>query len=135
MITFIHDHEELLFWLITVSIIGLIVSLVLIPWMLIQIPQDYFSHKKRQKYRLRNKPPIVRFLFFLIKNIFGIIFIISGIIMLFIPGQGIVTIIMGTILTDFPYKYKIERWIIKHPKILRPINQLRKKAKKEPLEV
>lgn len=135
MIVFIHNHEGLFLLLVTASIIGLIASLVLVPWMLIQIPHDYFSHKKRQKHQWRNQPPIVRLLFFLIKNILGVVFIISGIIMLFIPGQGIITIIIGVILTDFPYKYKIERWIIKHPTILKSINQLRKKVKKSPLEL
>lgn len=58
--------------------------------------------------------------------------IVSGIMMLFIPGQGILTIIIGIILTDFPYKYRIERWIITRPRILSTLNQLRMKAKKQP---
>ena len=41
--------------------------------------------------------------------------------MLVLPGQGILTIIIGLWLIDFPYKYKIEIWIIKHPMILRYI--------------
>ena len=135
MITFIHNHEGLLLWLTIASVIGLITSLVLIPWILIQIPSDYFSHKKRQKYQWRNHPPIVRLIFLLMKNILGVIFIISGIIMLFIPGQGIITIIIGVVLTDFPYKYKIERWIINRPAILSSINKLRAKAKQGPIIV
>jgi len=69
------------------------------------------------------------------KDILGVIFIISGIIMLFIPGQGIITIIIGIILTDFPGKYKIERWIINHTAMLKYINKLRAKAKQSPIEV
>ncbi len=135
MITFIHNHEGLLLWLTLASAIGLIASLVLIPWILIQIPSDYFSHEKRQKHQWRNYPPIIRLALLLMKNILGVIFIISGIIMLFTPGQGIITIIIGIILADFPSKYKIERWIINNPAILRSINQLRAKAKQNPLEV
>jgi len=135
MITFVHNHEGLLLWFTIASVIGLIASLVLIPWILIQIPSDYFFHKKRQKQKWCNQLPIVRLVFLLIKNILGVIFIISGIIMLFIPGQGIIAIIIGVILTDFPYKYKIERWIINRPVILRSINKLRAKAKQGPIEV
>jgi hypothetical protein len=51
------------------------------------------------------------------------------------PGQGILTIIIGIILSDFPYKYKIERWIINHPKILKYINKIRVKAKQHPIEI
>ena len=135
MTAFIYDHEALLLWLTIASVIGLVASLVLIPWILIQIPSDYFSHKKRQKHEWHNDLPILRLIFLLMKNILGVIFIISGIIMLFIPGQGIITIIIGVILADFPYKYRIEQWIISHPAILRYINELRAQAKQSPIEV
>jgi len=135
MIVFIHNHEVLLLWLTIASTIGFIGSLIVIPWILIQIPSDYFSHEKRQKHQWGSYPPIIRLVLLLIKNIIGIIFIISGIIMLFIPGQGIITIIIGIILTDFPDKYKIERWIINHTAILKYINKLRAKAKQSPIEV
>ena len=135
MIMFIHSHETLLLWLVIASIIGFIGSLIVIPWILIQIPSDYFSHEKRQKHQWGSYPPIIRLVLLLIKNIIGIIFIISGIIMLFIPGQGIITIIIGIILMDFLGKYKIERWIIYHPAILKYINKLRAKAKQSPIEV
>ena len=134
MITFIHSHETLLLWLTIASIIGFIGSLIGIPWILIQIPSDYFSHKKRKKHLWGSYPPVIRLVLLLMKNILGFIFIISGIIMLLIPGQGIITIIVGIILIDFPYKYKIEQWIISHPAILRSINQLRTKAKQSPIE-
>lgn len=135
MIAFIHNHEELILWLTIASIIGLIASFVLIPWILIQIPSDYFSHEKRQKHQWGSYPPVIRLILLLMKNILGVVFIISGIIMLLIPGQGIITIIIGIILIDFPYKYKIERWIVNHPIILRSINQLRTKVEQSPLEV
>ena len=135
MITFIHSHETLLLWLMIASIIGFIGSLIVIPWILIQIPSDYFSHEKRQKYQWGNYPPIIRLILLLMKNILGVVFIISGVIMLLTPGQGILTIIIGIILMDFPYKYKIEQWIISHPAILRSINKLRVKAKQSPIEV
>ena len=134
MITFIHSHETLFFWLISASVIGFIGSLIVIPWILVQIPSDYFSHKKRQKHQWGSYPSVIRLILLLMKNILGFIFIISGIIMLLIPGQGIITIIVGIILIDFPYKYKIEQWIISHPAILRSINQLRAKAKQSPIE-
>ena len=135
MIVFIHNHEALLFWPTIASVIGLIVSLVLIPWIVIQIPSDYFSHKKRQKHQWRNYPPIIRLVFILLKNVLGIFFIMGGIAMLALPGQGILTIITGLLFMDFPSKYKVESWIIKRPAILRYVNQLRVKAKRSLLEV
>ena len=130
---FIHQHEALIFWLSIASVIGLVASAVLIPWMLVRIPPDYFSNKEYRKHQWSGYPPVIRGALHFIKNIFGLLFIVSGIIMLLIPGQGILTIIIGIILTDFPYKYNIEQWIISRPAILKAINQLRAKAKQSPI--
>ena len=118
-----------------VAIIGFLASIVLVPWIIVQIPSDYFTHPKRQKYFWSDQLPIVRVLFLFLKNALGIVLLIAGIIMLVLPGQGILTIIAGVFFMDFPGKYKVEKRIIKHPVILRSINWLRKKAKRSPLEI
>ena len=135
MLEFINTHEAVFFWLTLIGIIGLIGSMLVIPWILIQIPPDYFLGEKRKKCPWGNCPPFIRSIILIIKNILGIALVLSGIIMLFIPGQGLLTILVGMILMDFPYKYKILRWLIQHPKILSPINKLRTKAKKSPLKI
>lgn len=135
MIEFIQNHEALILWLPAASIIGLIISIVLIPWVIIRLPSDYFIYKKRKTKKLFSHHPLCRVIFLIFKNILGIILLISGVIMLFIPGQGILTIIIGIILTDFPYKYKIERWIISRPHILNTVNKLRIKAKQAPFNL
>ncbi len=132
MIEFIHEHQLLLFWL---AIIGFIGSLIVIPWILIKIPSDYFLKDKRKKCPWGNCSPIIRSIILILKNILGVILILSGLIMLFTPGQGVITIIGGIILMDFPYKYNILRRIIKQPKVLSSINELRMKAKQTPLKV
>jgi len=118
MIEFVRHHEDLFLWLTIASVIGLIVSPVIVSWMVIQLPSDYFSYPKRQKYQWDNQVPIIRWGWIFLKNILGVVFVIGGIAMLALPG-----------------KYKIEKRIIKHRVILRSVNWLRKKAKKESLEV
>lgn len=135
MISFIHDHESLLLWSATGSFIVLITSILLIPWIVTKIPSDYFTHPKRQKYLCCHQPKIVRYLFIFFKNILGVILVLGGVILLFLPGQGILTIFLGLIIMDFPYKYKVETWIIKRPFVLKSINRLRKKVKQRPLEI
>jgi len=117
------------------AIIGSVASMILVPWIIVQIPPDYFTHPKRQHYLWEGQPPVIRWIFIFLKNVLGMLFLIAGIVMLFLPGQGILTIIVGLMLTDFPYKYKVEIWIIRHPSILRSINWLRKKAKRDPLKI
>ncbi len=135
MIDFIKNYENILIGLTLVSIIGLIGSILLIPWIVTKIPEDYFTHPKRQKYLWCHQPKIVRFIFIFLKNIIGVLLIIGGIALLFLPGQGILTILIGFLVMDFPYKYKFEIWIIKHPIVLKSINRLRAKAKQRPLVI
>ncbi len=135
MIAFIENHENILLWLTVVSGIGFIASILLIPWIVTKIPEDYFTHQKRQKLLWGDQPKIVRLIFIFLKNIIGVLLIIGGIALLFLPGQGIVTILIGLLIMDFPYKYRFEIWIIKHPFVLKSINRLRAKAKQRPLVI
>ncbi len=65
----------------------------------------------------------------------GIAFILAGLIMLLLPGQGILTIIVGMFLLNFPGKFRLVRNIIRNKTILATINKLRSKADKPPIEV
>jgi len=121
---------------ITIAVvIGFVASIVLIPWIIVQIPSDYFTHYKRQKYLWEGQLPIIQWVFLFLKNVVGVVFIIAGVAMLFLPGQGILTIIAGLFFVDFPYKYKVQKWIFRQPGVLKVVNWLRKKAKRSPLEV
>ena len=63
----------------------------------------------------------------------GAIFIVAGIAMIFLPGQGAITILIGITLTDFPGKYRLERWLVTRRPILRSINWLRERRGHPPL--
>ncbi len=45
--------------------------------------------------------------------------------MLFTPGQGILSLLVGVILCDFPGKRRVERKIIERPLVLSTINRIR----------
>mgnify|MGYP005656431805 FL=1 len=55
--------------------------------------------------------------------------------MLVLPGQGLFTIFIGLILSNYPGKYRLERKLIAIPSILKTVNWLRKKSNKDPLEI
>lgn len=118
-----------------IAIIAFILSIVLIPWIIILIPSDYFTHPKRQKYPWHNYPPLIQWIAIIVKNILGVILIIAGIAMLFLPGQGILTIIAGLLFVNFPHKYRIEKWVIKQPVVFKTVNRVRKRAGRAPLEL
>jgi len=62
------------------------------------------------------------------KNLLGCVIIVAGIVMLVLPGQGILTILAGIMLLDFPGKYRLLRWIVARPQVLRTLNWLRRRA-------
>ena len=58
----------------------------------------------------------------------------AGIIMLVTPGQGIVTIVLGLFLMEFPGKRKLEVKLIHNDVTFKTLNWLRDKANKPPLK-
>jgi hypothetical protein len=55
--------------------------------------------------------------------------------MLVLPGQGVLTILLGIALLDLPGKRHLERRLIALPTVLRTINKLREKFGRPPLTV
>jgi len=82
-----------------------------------------------------NHHPVARLIGFAAKNIVGVILLAVGIAQLFLPGQGIVTILLSLSLLDFPGKRALERKIVGRPMVLRAINALRAKHGRAPLTV
>jgi hypothetical protein len=58
-----------------------------------------------------------------------------GLLMLVTPGQGVLTILVGVTLLDFPGKRALELWIVRQPAVLRVTNWMRAKAHREPLQL
>ena len=71
----------------------------------------------------------------IIKNLIGYVLIIGGILMLVLPGQGLFTIFIGLMMSNYPGKYFIERKFIAIPSVPKTINWLRKRSNQEPLKV
>jgi hypothetical protein len=129
----IHLHELLLMWLGALSILTVAGAFFLVPFLLVRIPEDYFTHRRRH-HPERPQHPALRALSLALKNLLGYIFIIAGIVLLFLPGQGLIMMFLGVMLIDFPGKYTLERWIVEQPFVLHAINAIRGKAHHPPLE-
>jgi hypothetical protein len=133
MIEWIKGHETVILWMTVTSIITFIATLIAVPWLVVRIPSDYFSHKRRSRKLWGGQNLLLRLVFLTIKNLFGYILIITGVFMLAIPGQGMLTTLIGIILIDLPGKYRFERWFVGRPLVLQSINLLRRHAKRDPL--
>jgi hypothetical protein len=133
MIELVSRYETMIWWMMGLSIITFISTLVAVPLMIVRIPSDYFSHDRRNRKLWANRHPIIRTFLLTVKNLLGYFLIAIGAVMLVIPGQGMLTILIGVIFLDLPGKYKVERWVVMRPAILRSINWLRNRSGKAPL--
>ena len=126
-------YRSLIIWFGSISLFIFLFSLLTIRWLVALIPEDYFINKRVSKIRSLN--PLLWYIFLIIKNIIGYSLILGGIMMLVLPGQGIFTIIIGLMLSNYPGKYSIERRFIAIPSILKSINWLRRKSNKPPINL
>ena len=123
---FLINYKNYLVWLGTISFIIFIFSLLSIKWLVTLIPSDYFILKKNSEFKLNH--PFLWLASIIIKNLIGYTLIIGGILMLVLPGQGLFTILIGLMLSNYPGKFYIERRFIAIPSVLKTINWLRKKS-------
>jgi len=109
-------------------------SFAAIAIVMVKIPANYFSSHYTQDI-LPDSPWLVRWGAVVAKNVFGVFLIILGIVLSLpgVPGQGILTILLGLIMIDIPGKRPLEARIIKRPAVLSAVNSLRAKYGKPPL--
>ena len=135
IIDLLHSYINELFILAWISIGLLIVSIAIIPWLVIKIPEDYFHEQYRVRVSKKSMHPIIAQLLTGLKNFIGFVFVCLGTLMLILPGQGILTILIGLFLMNFPGKYRLERKIVLLPQVLKTLNWIRTKANKSPLMI
>lgn len=115
-------------------LVSFIISFGAIAIVMVKIPASYFSPHYERDF-LPNTPWLVRWGAVIAKNILGLFLILLGIILSLpgIPGQGILTILLGLIMIDIPGKRPIEARIIRRPTVFKAINKLRANYNKSAL--
>jgi hypothetical protein len=123
---------ETLVALTVLSIVFFVGSLIAIPFILVRLPTDFFDIRVPRPW-MEDHHPVLRVMGHLVKNLVGSIFLFAGFLMLFLPGQGILTMLIGVSMLDFPGKRKVEAKLIGQPAVLNAINGMREKFGKPPL--
>jgi Putative transmembrane protein (PGPGW) len=118
--------------LTVLSLVFFVGTLIAIPIILVRLPADYFDIRIPRPW-MENHHPVLRVMGHVVKNVVGAIFLFAGFLMLFLPGQGLLTMLIGVSMLDFPGKRKVEAKIIGQPTILSTVNAMRKKFEKPPL--
>jgi hypothetical protein len=119
--------NDMLFLVLGVlSVVFFVGTLIAIPVLLVRLPVDYFDEAASRTW-LHNWHPVFRATAYAVKNVIGIVFLLAGLAMLLLPGQGILTILIGISLIDFPGKRRLERALLGRPSVLGTINRIRQR--------
>jgi len=108
---------------LAIASIGLFIgTLAAIPLVVRRLPEDYFVRPPRA-HSLGMK---------VARNVIGATLVATGVAMLVLPGQGILTILLGASIMDLPIKHRLVRKMLEKPKIREGIQRLRAKVGRPP---
>jgi uncharacterized membrane protein len=117
-----------------IFLVTFLANLALVSVILVKIPADYFGVSPRNKFLVNHSHPI-RLVALIGKNLAGVILVVLGILLSLpgVPGQGVLTILLGVMLLDLPGLRSFERWLVSSPKVFKAVNSLRQRFDKPPL--
>ena len=111
-----------------------VVSLVVVAFLLIRLPADFFL-QSRVRGAKSGRLSAAGWARRILKNLLGATLVGLGVLLSvpLIPGQGVLTILIGVMLLDFPGKRRLERAVVRRPRVLCTVNRLRARYGKPPL--
>src|SRR5262245_20973096 len=126
--------EATLIWL-ALFVVTFLGSIAVVAWVLVALPADYFHENHYAAFLWADRHPLLRWTAIVAKNLLGVVLVLLGIVMSLpgVPGQGILTILIGIMLLDFPGKRRMERSLVSRPSVRRSIDRLRGRFGKPPL--
>jgi hypothetical protein len=102
-------------------------SLGVVARVVVTLPEDYFERPlpARTLWTARR----------IVRNAVGAVLVVVGAALSLpgVPGQGVLTILVGLFLVDFPRRRQLERALVGRPGVLLALNRLRARCKRRPL--
>ncbi len=128
------QHGEVVAAMVGVSAVLFVVSVVAVPWVLVRLRADYFVEERPPTLGVwAERPAWMRWVWRGVKNGLGLVLVLGGVLMLVLPGQGLLTLAVGLGLLEFPGKRRLERWLVSKRAVHGPINGLRRRLGRGPL--
>jgi hypothetical protein len=117
---------------VLIFVVALVASLGAVGFILTRLPHDYFACKNVVFWA--DRPAWQRTTAHVGKNLVGVVLIVVGVLLSVpgVPGQGLITILIGIILVDFPGKRRLEARIMRMPRIFAACNKVRVRFRRAP---
>ncbi len=119
-----------------IFLVSFFANLGIVTWILVKLPADHFSKSRKTKFWAGPRPWI-HAAKVIGKNIGGVLLVAVGIVLSLpgVPGQGLLTVLLGIMLLDFPGRHRLEQKLLSKPSIVNSINKLRGRFGKKALEL
>jgi len=103
--------------------------------MVLWIPADHFKANRPEPSSWWRTQPLLRGSGMLLKNAVGAVFVMLGFVMALplVPWPGLVFMLLGLSLLDFPGKRNAERKLLAIPSVIRFLNEVRARFGRPPL--
>lgn len=119
--------------LAALSIGSMLIGLILLPIVVVRLPEDYFARAPGEK-RWSDWSPRRKVLA-VVRSTIGLLLVAVGIALLVLPGQGVLTILAGVVVAEFPGKVRLERWILRRRAVMSALNAIRERFGKAPFRL
>jgi hypothetical protein len=115
---------------LSLAVVTSALGVVIVVW----LPADHFSRLPAPDAGWR-RHRVLRWTVLVSKNLLGLVVLPFGILMALplVPGPGLVFILIGLSLLDFPGKRSLERRLLAVPVVLRFLNEVRHRFRRPPL--
>ena len=135
LLNWIETHRSVLVWAGFFSLITVVITAVSVPFIINLLSEDYFVREKRRS-SLKTPSQYVFFTVTMVfKNLIGVLLFFSGFLMLFVPGQGLITIFISLLFIDYPGKWKLQKTVVRNRKIYSVLNWIRRKGGKKEFRI
>ena len=121
-------HHDALLWVSIGSALLFVGSIALVPFLIARAPTDLFV---REPARRRGIGPLLGTVF---RNLFGVVLLALGVLMLVLPGQGLLTVLLALLVLDFPKKRELVQRLAVKPSVWDALHYVRRRANKPPFE-
>ena len=111
------------------SVAMFFISLIALPIVISRLSKDHFISKNSPQESRTVRSLLVQ----IIRNILGFILLLGGIVMLVLPGQGVLTILIGAFLMDVPGIRALKTRLLGRSRVRIGLNWLRFRCGKPPL--
>ena len=119
------EHPALAVGGVAFSVLAVVASLLLVPRYLARLPSDFLTEQRPTQHASLAAR--------VARNLLGVVLVLLGLLMLLLPGQGLLTLLVGVLLLDIPGKHALFQRVLGRPKVLSLVNKLRARHQVEPL--